>query len=530
MGKVQISGAIATSHYLASRAGARVIQQGGNAVDAAITAAAVLCVVYPNNVTLGGDLVALVRSPDGRVRFLNATGTAARLASREALISKYGARLPTRGIDTVTLPGGVRGWEALHRAGATQHWSDHFVEAIEYAEQGFPNSRSVARSTRDELHELAQNEGWSSLFCPEGSPLAEGVQLKQPALAESIRKIAKLGANEFYEGKLAESWVSSLGKFGSKITLEDAKHLAAFWTKPLSTKFGQFDIHTGPPNSSGFILLRALNSIEGTGPEFAGVGITDPLGRGAGRLAGVIERSNSIRAQFLADPEFGPDGETLLRMMPDSPSCSSTDVSANGDTVGLSAATSDGWAVSLINSIYFAFGSGVLDPLTGILFQNRGTAFSLDPSSPNAFAPGKRPRHTLMPVMVESDGSVLWVPATMGGSAQPQIHIQLMMRYLAGTSPTVATSAPRWIVQEPDEIGRVSVIAEAGVDISVVNSLAEAGYTVKLLPDHSEDFGHSNLVGIFGNGFVASSDPRSDGSAIVIENQGASHEFFANGK
>jgi gamma-glutamyltranspeptidase/glutathione hydrolase len=505
---VHPGGAISTSHHLATEAGAAALEAGGNALDAAITAAMTLCVVYPNNVALGGDLVALVRSPDGEVRFLNATGVAPMNQTLEALRERHGDALPPRGIDTVTVPGGVRGWQALHDAGAKLSWEHHLEAAIRLAENGYPNSRSVAAALLARRETLEQDPGIRQVFYPGGRPLAAGDTVKQPALADSLRRLGARGADEFYEGELASRWIAGLAGIGSRITLDDTAAYRPYWADPLEGEFGGYRVLTSPPNTSGFILLRALNAIS--------AGIHDPLGTGAGELGAAFAAANAVRAVALADPAFGgPSGAELIEMpTPARPGQAAP--RPDGDTVGLSAVSADGWAVSLINSIYTSFGSQILEPETGIIFQSRGTAFSLDPASPNAFAPGKRPRHTLMPVLVLRDREVAWVPATMGGSGQPQIHAQLLLRSLAGASPQEATHAPRWLVDEAGPEGAIGVTAEEDVPQTAREALAAAGFDVKTAPRHTESLGHSNLIRVDADGYSASSDPRSDGSAIVV--------------
>lgn len=501
-------GAISTSHHLATEAGAAAIEAGGNAIDAALAAAAALCVVYPNNVALGGDLVALVRSPDGRVRFLNATGTAPANQSLDALRDTYGDALPLRGIDTVTVPGGVCGWNQLHEAGATRSWAEHFEAAIRFAEDGVPTASSVAAEIRDSGDVLAEDPGWRDVFSPGGSPLQEGDPLRQSALAETLRRIAEHGSIEFYEGDLARTWIAGLQELGSKITLADTTEYWAHWDEPLEGSFDDHRVFTGPPNTSGFMLLRALNAVT--------AGIDDPLGAGAGELAHAFAASNAVRAAELADPRTGAlSGAALITLDPPA-SVGSAPVNPTGDTVGLSATTADGWAISLINSVYHGFGAGILEPETGVLFQNRGTSFSLDPASPNAFAPGKRPRHTLMPVLVLRGEDLAWVPATMGGSAQPQIHAQLLLRSLAGATPEQATHAPRWIVGEPGAASELVVTIEEDVPDETRNAIEAAGFVLRTVPKYSEDLGHSNLIRIDPGGYSAASDPRSNGSAIVV--------------
>lgn len=502
-------GAISTSHFLATEAGAAALEAGGTAVDAALAAAATLCVVYPNNVALGGDLVALVRDPAGKIHFLNGTGPSAAAQSLEALREKYGAELPLRGIDTVSLPGGVCGWNSLHQLGAKLSWESHFDAARRYARDGFPNSKSVAQSLMDERYFLEQDPGARAVFYPEGKPLAVGENLVQPALAETFDAIATKGSIEFYEGELGRRWLAGIQALGSKLTMDDIKAYSAQWEPYIEAEYDGHRVVTSPPNTSGFMMLRALQSIA--------EGIQDPLGAGAGALAQVFAASNAVRATYLGDPAFGAaHGADLIDIeAPNHPELGAP--KPLGDTVGLTAVSEDGWAISLINSVYHAFGSGILEPDTGILFQNRGTSFSLEPGTPNAFEPGKRPRHTLMPVLIERDGDLAWVPATMGGSAQPQIHTQLLLRSLAGSTPHEATHAPRWIVEEPESDGSISILVEEDVPAVTQAALASTGFALKLVPSRTEKLGHSNLIRVVAEGYDAASDPRSDGSAIVVK-------------
>lgn len=502
-------GAVATSHHLATEAGAAALRAGGNAIDAALAAAATLCVVYPNNVALGGDLVALVRSPDGRVRFLNATGAAPQMQTLEALRAKHGETLPLRGIDTVTVPGGICGWNSLHELGATLSWADHFTAAIKHAAQGHPTAKSVAAALIDDRESLERDPGARAIFYPSGVPLAAGERLVQPALANTLEAISHGGSAEFYEGETADRWLAGLQRLGSKITKKDALDYSAYWGEPLEGEYAGLRVLTGPPNTSGFMLLRALNAVA--------AGITDPLGVGAGELSRAFRESNLVRAAKLADPRFGgASGEDLVAMPVPEQHRRHTP-KASGDTVGFSAISADGWAVSFINSVYWGFGAHILEPDTGIIFQNRGTSFDLDPASPNAFEPGKRPRHTLMPVIVLRGDEVAYVPATMGGSAQPQIHAQLLLRMIDGAAtPHEATHAPRWMIEESGGGEPATALVEHDLPDCAQQSIREAGFILKLVSPYAEDLGHSNVIHVERGAYVAASDPRSDGSALVV--------------
>ncbi|QHC75095.1 gamma-glutamyltransferase [Rathayibacter sp. VKM Ac-2805] len=505
-----MSGAVSTSHYLATSAGERALRAGGSAVDAAIAAAAALCVVYPNNVALGGDLVALVRSPDGRIRFINATGTSARRSSLETMRARYEDRLPSRGIDTVTLPGGVAGWGVLHDAGARLPLGELLEPARMLAESA-PVSRSVGAAIRVDREALAADPGCAALFLPHGRGLVDGDTLRQPQLARTLETLQEHGTAAFYSGPLAERWIAGLSALGSALDVDDAAEYRPTVSEPLTRRVFGLDLHTGRPNSQGFAFLRnALTAEAAAWP--------DPLGADAGLLARTFLASNSVRRRWLSDPDTAHHDADALIAMAEPASLPGTPLApATGDTVGLVAVDDDGWAVSLVQSVFWAFGACVLEQETGILFQNRGTSFSLDPQHPAAYSPSRRPPHTLMPVLVERSGSLAYAGATMGGQAQAQIHTHLLLRLVAGSSALEATSAPRWVVGIQDD-GDVeeTVTVEADVPRAARDAIAEEGFQVRVVPPRDELLGHSNLIVATEHGWDAASDPRSDGSAVVV--------------
>jgi gamma-glutamyltranspeptidase len=506
-------GAIATSHDAATAAGARMLELGGTAVDAAIAAAAALCVVYPNNVALGSDLVALVRDPSGRTRFVNATGPAAAAETLEALRSRHGDAMPFRGVDTVNIPGGLRGWEALAEIGGVLSWNERLTDARSLAADGNPLARSVARAIVGEQRELAPFAAWNALFRPDGVPLIEGQVLTQPALAATLDRLAAEGPAAFYEGDLAKRWIDGLRSVGSRLGYEEVARYRPVISEPLRGTFDGHTVLTSPPNTQGFALLRALARVEAAP-------LADPLGADAARLALAFRDANRVRLAYLADSTEALDGAELIAV--EAPDSTPAPTNPQGDTVGLVAVSDDGWAVSLVQSVFEPFGSGVLEPATGVLFQNRGTAFSLDPAHPAAFAGGRRPPHTLMPVLVERGGELTHALATMGGQAQPQIHAQLLLRLFAGASAIEATSAPRWIVGRQEEADTAnSVIIEADVPDLPRRSLASTDLVPRIVHPRYEYLGHSNVIRVHGSGYDAASDPRSDGSVRVIAAQGA---------
>jgi gamma-glutamyltranspeptidase/glutathione hydrolase len=509
-----LTGAVATPHHAATRSAERAFQRGGNAIDAALAAAATLSVVYPHNVSVGGDLIALVRDPTGVVRCINASGPAAHAVDPDALRIEHGDMLPYRGIDTVTVPGALRGWEILHRLGARRPWDEVFDDAADAAGNGAPVARSLAAAFVEESSAIRFDPGFRDVFLPDGRLPQEGELLVQPALASTLQKLREEGAAAVYDGSLTAAFVAGLAAAGSRLTAADLLLFHPEVVDPLTTGFGTYRFLTSPPNTHGFVLLRVLREIERDG-------ISDPLGSGFGAVMERFHAANLVRDEQLADPRMTRGG--LAALFDDSPSTAADEPVVpgfrrpTGDTVGIAASDSSGWSVSLIQSVYHAFGSAVVEPSTGILLHNRGTSFSLDPSSPNALAPGKRPLHTLMPVLVTEGDELRFVSATMGGQGQPQIHAQTLLRAMAGASASDAVSAPRAIVGPQRDGDRPSdVYVEVDLDPTARASLEATSLHMIETPARSELLGHANLITRTPDGRLeAGSDPRSDGAASV---------------
>jgi gamma-glutamyltranspeptidase len=510
------TGALAAPHALATQAGIRAYHDGGSAIDAAIAAAAVLTVVYPHNVALGGDLIALVRTPDGAVRCVNASGWAASGVDAAALRSRHGRLLPVRGVDTVTVPGGVRGWEALRRFGARLSW-DRTLQAAQDSAAGVPVAPSLATHILDpENADLIGNEDFDRVFYPSGRCLQVGEELKQPALALTFGTLRAHGPDAFYEGELADRTLDFLGSRGSSLTATDFAEFQPDIVEPIAVGFHELTVMTSPPNTHGFLLLRALRAVEE-------LDVADPLGDGLGTLMRIFHRGNQLRHQALADPrQAAVDVRALvhdnLGVLADPGGVSLGPVPVpRGDTVGIAAADSEGYAVSLIQSVYHAFGSGLIDPESGILFHNRGTCFSLDDTSANVIAPRKRPAHTLMPAMTMHRGALRHVLSTMGGQGQPQIIAQLLLRAVAGEGAESVVAAPRAVVgYQFDGNTADTVSIEADILPAARDSLGRCGLSVVDVPPHTEALGQANVIFAGSDGsMTAASDPRSDGAAIV---------------
>ncbi len=517
--------AIATPHRTATEAGAAVFDAGGNAIDAALAAAVTLAVVYPHNCGVGGDLFALVEQPDGRVTAVNASG-AAPMAIDPDEIRRADDVMPERGAHPITVPGAVSGWAAIERLGARNGLAAAFPEAVRLAREGVPVAGSLAATLEESSDALAADPGLAGVFFPGGRPLAEGDLLVQPALAETLEAIAEEGPPALYGGAVGARLVEGLRAAGSRMAVEDLERHQAELAAPLLGRYRDLDVSVAPPNSQGFVLLEILAAIERLEAD------PDPLGPDAALLAEVFRVASADRDRHNADPHVarvpistllddghiaaicdevraGPTGAAIPLRHPGR---------LSGDTIALVTADGEGRAVSLIQSLYSGFGSGILEPSTGIVAHNRGACFSLDPDSPNVIAGGKRPAHTLMPVLVHREGRLAAVSGTMGGGAQPQINAQSIVRLFdLGLSPAEVLHAPRWIVggMDPDASPRF-VELERRVPSHVVAAFEAAGFSLRVLRDLDEGVGHAHLIRAGGDGSLeAATDPRADGSAAA---------------
>jgi gamma-glutamyltranspeptidase len=508
--------AIATPHRAATQAGVAAFDAGGNAVDAALAAAVTLAVVYPHMCGVGGDLFALVQALNGQTIALNASGAAPRAIDVEAIRETHDA-MPEHGPIPITVPGAVSGWAALADLGADLPFDRAFDAAIARARDGVPIARSLASSLRWEPERLFADPGMRQVFTRDGRPLAEGELLVQPALAGTLEAIAHEGPSAFYRGDVGARLVAGLRRMGSPMTLEDLASHRPELDSPIAARYRDLHVSVAPPNSQGFALLEMLLAVERLGID------PDPLGADAAILAEVFAAASADRDRHNADPRFArvPVG-TLLDEGHIAALCDQVRAGspvearpAAGDTIALVAADGDGRAVSLIQSLWSGFGSGILEPSTGIVCHDRGAAFSLDPESPNVLAGGKRPAHTLMPVLVHRDGRLVAATGSMGGGGQPQINFQNLVRsFDLGMDPEAAVSAPRWLMGGMDLHPGRSVELEAGVPPWVHEALEHSGFAPTVLDEVDEDVGHAHLIRVGEDGtLLAATDPRADGEA-----------------
>jgi gamma-glutamyltranspeptidase len=499
--------AIATPHTAATEAGAAAFCSGGNAVDAALAAACALTVVYPHMCALGGDVMALVH--DGRAHAINGSGRAAR--------AHPAPPQPVRGVGAITVPGAVSAWQVMAERWGRRPLAAALEAAARLAREGVPVARSLAAALTAEPALVRGDAGLSQVFAPGGRLLAESDLLVQERLGSTLERLASVGAEDFYAGETARALVAGLSELGCPITLDDlARHRTDVEPALEGTVCGR-TIMTMGANSQGFSLIQIMAALER-------LELDDPLGDGAPTLAALFRQSAADRDAHLADPAAMDVPTSSLisdehvdqlisRAQGDAGGPVPARPAARGDTVGV-VAVDERLAVSLIQSVFHSFGAGVLEPRTGIICHNRGACFSNDPRSPNVAGPGKRPLHTLMPLVATTDRQPSWVAGTMGGHGQAQIHAQLLLRHLAGCDAQAAVGLPRFVTGWPEAGG-----SDVHVEEDFASALAafdRAGERVVRLPSRSEAVGHAQAIAVSVTGVLdAASDPRADGQAIA---------------
>lgn len=511
--------AISTPHTVATEAGAVAFERGGNAIDAALAAAVTLAVSYPHSCGVGGDLFALIQRPDGRTVALNASGRAPAGVDPDALRARFGTRMPEHGPAPVTIPGAVSGWAGLHAEGAHLPWSEAFGAAIALAYGGVAVSRSLAAALERGAERLVSDAGLAGVFFANGEPLRRGALFVQTALGATLQALASQGPGALYGGSVGERFAAGMRAAGSPMSLEDLAGHTADVLRPLAGRYRDLELRVVPPNSPGFALLQMLALIERLGID------PDPFGPDAGTMALVFAAANRDRDRHLADADamrthpstLLDDGHLaeLAEEVRGEVTSASRPHHGTGDTIALVAADAQGWAVSLVQSLFQSFGSGILEPETGIVAQDRGACFTLRREHPNVIGPRKRPAHTLLPVLVHRDGRLAAVAGSMGGAQQPQINAQNLIRLFdLAAAPHEAVAAPRWTVWDTDE-GPVAW-AEGLVPAETTDRLRDVGLRVIGLADVDESIGHAHLIHATPGGpFEAGSDPRADGGALA---------------
>ena len=515
-------GIVATSHYLASQAGAQVLARGGSAMDAAIAANAVLGVTEPMMNGMGGDLFLIYWDAKSHKLYgLNASGWAPRGLSIERLAARDVRAMPHDGIDTVTVPGAVAGWGAAHRRFGRLPWKDLFAPAIAYAEQGYGVPEIIHDYWADEEAKLQKNPEARRVYLPGGKVPEIGARFRNPDLAKALRLVAEKGPDAFYNGEIAQAILSTSSAMGGSMQAGDLAEFSPEWVEPISTQYRGWTVYELPPNGQGMAALEMLNIMDQFQPE-------------AGGPSGVVELHKKIEAMKLAyadlyrynaDPRFAKvpvagllakdyAAQRAKRIDPNRADCDpGAGTPATSDTTYLSVVDRDGNIVSLIQSNYSAFGSGIVVEGMGFALQNRGALFVLDPSHPDVLAPRKRPFHTIIPAFMER-GDVHMGFGIMGGANQPLAHAQFVSNVVDyGMNIQAALEAPRFTVTG----GTVScdIVIESRVRPEVLQALTAKGHKLIVRQEYTALMGRGQAVvhdSRTGMNFGAS-DPRADGMA-----------------
>lgn len=515
-------GVIATSQPLATAAGLAVLQQGGNAIDAAVTAAAVLNLVEPHMTGIGGDMFALLWSArEKKLLALNASGRSGSLMTREELLRRGHTDMPVFGAEPITVPGALSGWAALLQQHGTISLQQALAPAIRLAEEGFPVTPIIARQWADAVERLAQDAGARQTFLVDGvrAPRA-GEWFRNPDLADSFRLIAEGGPAVLYGGVLGRKVVDHVKRLGGFLTLEDLAGQKVEWVTPISASFRGHTVWELPPNNQGVAVLEMLKILEPY--DLKAMGHNTPA-----YLHHLIEAKKlayADLARWVGDPaamtidprrlladDFIAARRALLNPAKAAERVAPGAAATASETIYLAVADSAGNMVSFINSIYDEFGSGVVVPGTGFALQDRGAGFTLEPGLPNTVGPNKRPFHTLIPAFVTRPGPAGEEPwlafGVMGGAIQPQGHVQVLLNLLEfGMDLQEAIDAARF-----RHYAGFQVALEAPIGDAVRDALGTLGHQVVLLvPDNA---GGGQVVMRLPKGWAAASDRRKDGMA-----------------
>ncbi|TPV97199.1 MAG: gamma-glutamyltransferase [Myxococcales bacterium FL481] len=514
------SEAVATSHPLASATALGVLASGGNAFDAAVSAAAVLNVVEPHMTGIGGDMFALAWSArENRLVGLDASGRSGSLVDAEAARAQGATEVPYRGAAAVTVPGALSGWAALLGAYGTLSLSQALQPAIALAEEGFPVSPIIAKQWRGEEEILRNSPGDAArVYLVDGgrAPVA-GEWVNNADLARSLRQIAAEGPGALYGGSLGEQIVRGLHEYGGGLTLEDLRSHQVSWVTPLSVTFNDYELWELPPAGQGIAALEMLRILEPYNLQAMGHNSVAYLHH----LVEAKKLAFADLAEFISDPSTMPvsasdlldEGYVRSRRARLDPERASDRVepgrfASHSDTIYLSVADRHGNMVSLINSLYEYFGSAIVVPGTGIALQNRGAGFVLEPGHPNEWGPRKKPFHTLIPGFVTKGGRPWLAFGVMGGSMQPQGHVQVLLNLLLfDMDLQTAIDAPRVRHRQ----GR-TLMVESGIRHEVRKGLAAKGHTI--VEKGPDSFGGAQGVMRRDRGWGAGSDRRKDGLAI----------------
>ena len=525
-----LSGAVVSEHPLASQVGYEVLKAGGNAVDAAVSMAGVLAVVRPHMNSVGGDMFGLFyEASTGKVTALNASGAAGEVGTPAFFTDKGLTRVPGSGSGSVTVPGAVSGWAAALERYGTISLSEALQPAIKVADEGF----MVTTTLSEDLWEASArlNPAGQAIYRPNGEPLKAGDLLRSPQLAESLRTIAQEGPSAMYGGAIGQSIAAFIEAEGGHLRPGDFATHKAEWLDPISISFRGRDVYTMPPNSQGIVALQMLTMADTLPFE-------DYTSNSPELLHKLVEFSKlafADRDRWVADQRFATvpvpqllDPEYLQRRAATVTEQAALEVDAGfgdeilvaanakvdegGDTVYLMVVDSEGNAVSWIQSLYGTFGSNLMDPATGIVLHNRGSGFSLVEGHPNQVAPGKRPMHTLMNLMVTNADGFEMAVGTPGGGGQPQFVVQgVIQSMIFGLSPQQAVEAPRFRAGNGADLALESRLPQSTMD-----ALAARGHEVSVTQGWTAEYGSLQMIQKLPNGILRpGADMRREAAAMA---------------
>ena len=504
---------VATSQPLASQAGLRMLLDGGNAVDAALATAMALTVVEPTSNGIGSDAFALIW--DGQILHgLNGSGRSPGAWSLERFAELQ--EMPAYGWDAVTVPGAVDVWHQVSRRFGKLPFADLFVPAIEYARNGFAVSPITAERWADAAEIYQSFPDFCSTFLPAGRAPYTGEWFRCPDQARTLEAIAESNGESFYRGDLAQKIVNCAQSSGGAMTLEDLADHRSDWVQPISIEYQGIHLHEIPPNGQGLAALIAIGILREYDISRHPVDSADSIHLQVETMKIAFAEAYrhiadssfmEISPMNFLTPAFLSSRANKISM--NQAAYPESEMPTDRGTVYLTAADETGMMVSFIQSNYLGFGSGIVIPGTGISMQNRGLGFVLTPGHPNCVAGGKRPYHTIIPGFVTRDNQPLMSFGVMGGSMQPQGHVQMMVRIFGyGQNPQAACDAPRWHVDE-----NFNLALEDGFSSQVVEELAQRGHhIIENPPTHL--FGGAQVIHRLEKGYCAASDLRKDGQAV----------------
>lgn len=515
-------GLVVAPHHLAAQAGLAVLREGGNTIEAMVAAAGTIAVVYPHMNSIGGDNFWLIAEPGREPIGILACGGAGQKATVDLYRDRGGQSIPPRGpLAANTVAGAISGWQAALQV--STRWGGRLplprilADAIHYARTGAPVTGSQNRFTGAKLSELKDVPGFAEQFLVAGEPPAAGWPFRQPKLADTLERLAASGLDDFYRGEIGSAIGAELARIGSPVTASDLRAHRAVEAAPLRISLRCGTVYNLPPPTQGLASLIILG-------VFDRLGCTE--GESFAHLHGLVESTKQaflVRDRIVTDPAYLKEdpasfltdcalAEMAGRIRPDK-AAPWPAPPQGGDTVWLGAIDGQGRAVSLIQSIYWEFGSGVVLRDTGILWQNRGVSFALEDSALNVLRPGRKPFHTLNPPLARlHDGRVV-VYGTMGGEGQPQTQAALFTRYvLFGQELQTAVTAPRWLLGRTWGAASTNLKLESRFDPGLIESLRRAGHDVEVVGPFSDLMGHAGGIARHSSGVLeGAADPRGDG-------------------